>query len=235
MHREYKVWFSPHLQRPMEFLWFGHYGRPLLVFPTSGGRFFENEDFKLIEALRPKIDAGELQVICVDSIDYESWYNNWAHPSGRAWRHQQYDTYLSQELVPYIQWRAGRGDLAVYGASFGAYHGMNFAAKHPDQVSRAVLFSGIYDIHRFVQGYWDDNCYFNCPTAFVPNMHGWALDRLRSVQFVIATGEHDTLVDANRQMIGMLHEKGVPLHAEIWPGQFGHDWPWWRGNLPRFV
>jgi esterase/lipase superfamily enzyme len=235
VHREYKVWFSPILQRPMEFLWFGHYGRPLLVFPTSGGRFYENEDFQLIDSLRDKIDGGELQVICVDSIDNESWQCGWAHPSGRAWRHTQFDQYLSNELVPYIQWRAGRNDLIVYGASFGAYHAANFAARHPDQVARAVLFSGIYDIHRFLDGYWDDNCYFNCPTAYLPNMDGYWSDRMRRVDWIVATGEHDSLVNENRHFAGMLAGKGIPVHLEIWPGQFGHDWPWWRGNLRRFV
>lgn len=235
MHREYRVWFSPHLQRPMELLWFGHYGRPLLVFPTSGGRFYENEDFGLIGALSDKIDRGELQVCCVDSIDKESWYCGWAHPSGRAWRHAQFDMYLASELVPYIHWRAGRGDMIVYGASFGAYHAVNFAAKHPEQLSRVVAFSGIYDIHRFVDGYWDENCYFNCPTAYIPNMDDYWSRKLRHIEWIIATGEHDTLVDANRQMVGILQSKGIPVHSEFWPGQFGHDWPWWREHLRRFA
>ena len=69
------------------------------------------------------------------------------HPAVRAARHAQYDAYLRHELVPYIFNRAQRGDLAVYGASFGAYHAANFAARYPDVVSRAICFSGIYDIH----------------------------------------------------------------------------------------
>lgn len=235
MHREYHVWQSSRLGRPMEFLWFGRHGRPLLMFPTSGGRFFENEDFGLVGTLRDKIDGGQLQVICVDGIDYESWFCKWAHPSGRAYRHVQFDDYLRHEMVPYVQWRTHRNDLIVYGASFGAYHAANFAAKHPDVVGRAILFSGIYDIGRFSDGYWDDNWYFNNPTSFIANMDGYHASRLRSVEWIIATGEYDHLVDANRHFAGMLHGKGVPAHLEIWGGQFGHDWPWWREHVRRFV
>lgn len=219
----------------MEFLWYGWSGRPVLMFPTSGARFTENEDFGLVGSLADKVERGEIQIICVDSIDNESWYNKWAHPSGRAQRHDQYDRYLRWELVPYIFHRAARGDLAVYGASFGAYHAANFAARHPEAVNRAICFSGLYDIHQFLDGYWDDTCYFHCPTAYIPNMDGENVDRLSRVGWVIATGEHDSLVNENRGFASLLGSKGIPHHAEFWPGVFGHDWPWWKEHLRRFV
>ena len=124
------------------------------------------------DSLADKVDGGEIQLVLVDTVNDESWYNRSVHPAVRAARHAQYDAYLRHELVPYIFNRAQRGDLAVYGASFGAYHAANFAARYPDVVSRAICFSGIYDIHAQLDGYWDENCYFNCPTAYIPNMDG---------------------------------------------------------------
>ncbi len=235
MHREYGKWWSPSLDRDMEFLWFGWSGRPLMLFPTSGGRFTENEDFGLTGSLADKVDNGEVQLICVDSIDNESWFNKGIHPAARVWRHAQFDHYLRHEMVPHIQHRAARGDLMVYGASWGAYHASNFAARHPDVVSRAICFSGKYDIHDSLDGYWDDHCYFQCPTAFIPNLDHEGAARLAHVEWVVATGEHDSLIQDNRHFAWLLGSKGVPLHAEFWPDQFGHDWPWWRGNLRRFV
>jgi esterase/lipase superfamily enzyme len=235
MYREYGQWFSPSLGRGMEFLWFGQFGRPLVLFPTSGGRFYENEDFGLTEALADKVDRGEIQLVCVDSVDSESWYNRGVHPAVRAARHAQYDAYLRNEMVPYVFNRAQRGDLAVYGASFGAYHAANFAARYPDAVSRTICFSGLYDVHQFLDGYWDENCYFNCPTAYIPNMNGEWVGKLSRVGWVIATGEHDTLVQTNRDFSQLLWSKGIPNHSEFWGGQFGHDWPWWREHLRRFV
>lgn len=235
MFRDYGRWFSPSLGRDMEFLWFGKFGRPVMIFPTSGGRFYENEDFQLTASLADKVDRGEIQLLCVDSVDYESWYNRGVHPAVRAARHVQYDAYLRNEMVPYVFNRAQRGDLAVYGASFGAYHAANFAAKYPDVVNRAICFSGIFDIHSFTNGYWDDNCYFNCPTAYIPNMDGEWAGKLARIGWVIATGEYDTLVQRNRDFSQLLWSKGVAHHAEFWPGAFGHDWPWWRENLRRFL
>ena len=52
MHREHRQWHSPALGRTMELLVFGHAGTPLITFPSSMGRFYEWEDFGMIEALR---------------------------------------------------------------------------------------------------------------------------------------------------------------------------------------
>lgn len=235
MYREYVKWWSPSLGREMEFLWFGKFGRPVLLFPTSSGSYKENEDFHLTGSLEDKVNNGEIQLISVDAVNNESWYNKNVHPAVRAARHAQYDQYLRHELVPYIFNRAQRGDLVVYGASFGAYHASNFATRYPDVVSRAICFSGVYDIHSFLDGYWDDNCYFNCPVSNIPNMDAEWAGKLARVNWVIATGENDSLVQQNRDFSILLWAKGIPNHLEIWPGQFGHDWPWWREHLRRFV
>lgn len=235
MYREYVRWWSPSLGRDMEYLWFGKFGRPVMLFPTSCGRFFEAEDSRLADVLADRVEGGDIQLICVDSIDNESWYNRHTHPGVRAARHAQYDAYLRNELVPYIFNRAQRGDLTVYGASFGAYHAANFAARYPDVVSRAICFSGMYDIHQFLDGYWDEGCYFHCPTAYIANMDGEWVGKLSRIGWVIATGEYDTLVQGTRDFSALLGWKGIPNHCEIWGGVFGHDWPWWRENLRRFV
>ncbi|HMF09892.1 MAG TPA: esterase, partial [Thermoanaerobaculia bacterium] len=74
MNREYHSWDSPILGRKMELLWFGHAGRPMIWFPTSKGRFYQNEDFGLVAAVGDHLDAGRLQIACVDSVDAESFY-----------------------------------------------------------------------------------------------------------------------------------------------------------------
>ena len=235
MYREYGKWWSTSLGRDMEFLWFGKFGRPVILFPTSAGRFYENDDFHLTGALADKVDRGEIQLILPDTVNMESWYNRGVHPAIRAARHAQYDAYLRHELVPYIFNRAQRGDLVVYGASFGAYHAANFAARYPEIVSRAICFSGVFDIPSQLDGYWDDTCYFHCPTAYVPNMDGEWVSKVARVQWVVATGEYDTIVNKTREFSGLLWSKGVSHHFEIWGGVFGHDWPWWREHLRRFV
>src|ERR1700682_2601784 len=100
MHREYHKWYSPHLNREMELLLFGTGGRPVIAFPTSMGRFYQNEDFSLIGTLAEKFDSGSLQMVCVDAVDGESWYNRGISPHDRAQRHIQYEQYLIHEVIP---------------------------------------------------------------------------------------------------------------------------------------
>src|SRR5215472_12891827 len=122
MNREYHKWFSPRLQREMELLVFGHGGTPMIVFPTSMGRFFDYENRRMIDAVAGKYENGELQAFCVDSVDSESWYNKAAHPAARAARHVEYDQYLVDELLPFIRARNVSAGVAVTGCSFGGYH-----------------------------------------------------------------------------------------------------------------
>ena len=235
MQRAYEVWQSDRLGRQMEFLWFGTTGFPIILFPTSMGKYVQYEDMGLVARLAHKVDEGLIQLICVDSVDAESWYNENVPPALRGVRHAQYDAYLRYELIPYIQTRAQRPDLGVFGCSFGAYHAANLAGRYPGIVTKAVCFSGLYDIHRFLDGYWDDTDYYNCPTAYIPNMDAEWTNRLSGITWVIATGEYDSLVEPNRSFGALLSAKGIPNHTEIWPGVFGHDWPFWNDNVGRFI
>ncbi|HZM70786.1 MAG TPA: alpha/beta hydrolase-fold protein [Candidatus Cryosericum sp.] len=235
MHKERHEWHSPALGRPMSLLWYGHWGRPILAFPTSQGHANQNEDFGLIGGLGDKIDRGDIQVCCVDAVDEEALYNRTARPADRVRRQDAYDRYLAEEAIPFIQRKAERPDLVVYGASFGGYHAVNLALRHPALASRVVAFSGLFDIHRFLDGYWDDLCYFHCPSAYVTNYPSEWIDRVSRVGMVLATGEQDQLVPETRRFADLLRGKGVPVHSEIWPGVSGHDWPFWIEHLRRFV
>jgi len=235
MQRTYEKWFSPALERQMELLRFGHAGYPVVAFPTSLGRFFQYEDAGLVGRLEEKIERGELQLVCVDSVDAESWYNDFAPPIARGRRHEQYDGYVRGEVVPYAQQCGNRHDVGVFGCSFGAYHAANFAGRHPEVVSKAVCFSGVYDVGRFTDGYWDDTDYFNSPVAYIANMDASWLARLRVIDWVIATGEYDALVNDNRNFAAVLTRQGIPNHTEIWPGVNGHDWEFWNDAVVRLL
>lgn len=235
MHREYVFWDSPTLGRKMELLRFGHAGRPMLWFPTSKGRFYQHEDFGLIGAVADLIDGGAIQVTCVDSVDEESFYAAHRHPAERLVRHDQYDRYLSAEVLPWFRGRAGGAKVATLGASFGAYHAVNFGFRHPDVVDKVVGFSGKYDIHSFLDGYWDDTAYFHCPTAYVPNMGPDWVERLSRLDICIVTGETDNILEGSKQLIGILQAKGIPHRGHIWGAPYGHDWPWWKVQIRHYV
>ena len=235
MRRDYVKWYSPSLHRDMELLAFGHAGFPIVVFPTSGGRFCEYEDRGMVRALAPKIDRGELQVICVDSVDQDSWYNKRASPRDRLNRQNAFDAYLALELAPFVRNRTGWGQMGTTGCSFGGYHAINFALRHPDIVTYAVSMSGAFNIPaKFLDGFYNQDAYLNSPLDYLPRLDDpWFLARIRSGYYVLVVGNEDPLFDQNVKLAHAFGTKGIPHVLDVWQG-FGHDWPWWHKMAHKF-
>ena len=54
MQERYIKWWTPYLSREFEMLVFGNGGGlPLIIFPTSFGRYHQNKDFGLIVSFAP--------------------------------------------------------------------------------------------------------------------------------------------------------------------------------------
>ena len=235
MNREYHKWYSPALGKDMELLVFGHSGARVLVFPTSKGRYYEWEDRGMMNTLGEHLEKGWLQMYCVDSVDAESWYARWRHPGERAWRHMQYEQYLLQEVLP-LSWQKNQNPfLITTGASFGAYHAVNFALRHPGLVGRTLGMSGIYEVDLWTDGYSDDNVYYNNPNAYIPNEHDWGrLDALQRMDIILVTGADDPLRSSTEEISAVLWRKGIGNALRVWDG-WAHDWPWWKDMLVRYV
>lgn len=235
MHREYHAWHSPSLNRHMEMLIFGHAGARILVFPTSQGKYYEWEDRGMMGALHHHINNGWIQLYCVDSVDAESWYCNWAHPGGRAYRHHQYDQYLLNEVLPLSNQKNANPFLMTLGASFGAYHAMNFGLKHADKVDRIIALSGLYDIRGFTDGYSDDFVYFNNPMQYIQHENEWhRLKQLQHLDIIMATGREDRLIGSARALSGLLWGKGIGNALREWDG-WSHDWQYWEKMLLLYL
>jgi esterase/lipase superfamily enzyme len=219
----------------MELLVFGHGGARVLVFPTSMGRFYEWEDRGMLAALGGHLVNGWLQLICVDSVDSESWYADWAHPAQRAARHAQYERYLLEEVLPFSTNRNPDPYLIATGASFGAYHAANLAFRHPSLVGRVLGLSGLYDVGRFTGGYVDDTVYFYNPALYLPDEHDpGRLEQLRRLDIIFAIGREDPNYAANRWLSDVLWSKGIWHALRVWDG-WCHDWPWWHQMLTMYI
>ncbi len=223
MHRSYHRWYSRALDRDMEMLLFGHAGAPVVVFPTSRGKYYEFEDRGMVAALGQHLEEGWIQLICIDSVDAESWYCEWAHPAGRVYRHLQYEGYILGEVVPAIRQLNGNPFWMTTGCSFGAYHAINFGLRHPDLIRRSIGLSGLYDIRSFVGGHYDDNVYFNNPVDFTANLHDpMQIGMLKAQDIIIVTGQDDKNRPSNEQLSGNLWRAGVGNALRIWDG-WSHD------------
>lgn len=235
MHRSHHQWVSPILNRNMELLVFGHSGAPMIVFPTSQGRFFEYEDRGMVSALADPLERGLLQLICVDSVDSESWYCSWAQPSGRIARHIQYDQYILNEVAPFVR-QDNRNDFwMTTGCSFGAYHAINFGLRHPDLIRRSIGLSGLYDMRSFMDGYYNQDFYFNNPIDYTANLHDADLiQRLRQQDIILALGAEDTARWSNDKLSINLWRAGIGNALRIWDG-WAHDWPFWDKMIRIYI
>ena len=215
---------------------FGHDGLPVMVFPTSCGRYYEFEDRGMVSAIAGKIDAGEVQLFCVDSVDAESWYNQDVAPRWRIARHMQYEEYIMREVIPLVRKMNQNPLLAAIGCSFGAYHVANLSFRHPDVFTGFLTMGGAFDVSNFLRGYYDQDCYFNLPTHYLPNITDpWYLDRYRSNTYVLAIGEHDMCWNANERMADVLRAKDIPFRMDVWGHGSFHDWPYWQKMIQRYL
>jgi len=235
MNREYHKWFSHRLGRDMELLVFGHAGAKVLVFPTRGGRFYEYEHLRITETLRHKIGHGQFQLYCVDSIDSESFYCWWAHPSGRINRHIQYEEYILNEVFPFMQNKNSHECTISHGLSLGAYHAANIAFKHPHLFRKLAAFSGRYDLTlsvdnfcNLLDGYYDENVYYNMPAHYLPQLEcNRRLHLLRQMDIVLTIGNAAPLLDNNIQLSNILNSKGISHNLYIWSDR-AHSGHYWR-------
>ena len=234
MHREHHRWHSPSLGRDMDLLVFGHAGARVLVFPTSMGRYYEWEDRRMTEVLGDHLRNGWLQLYCVDSVDEESWYARRKHPADRARRHQQFEDYVLNEVLPLSRQKNPNPFLMATGASFGAYHAVDIAFRHPHLFGRVLGMSGLYDISQFADGHMDANVYGHNPSHFVQHLGHEHLEGLRRMDIILATGREDANVSNVEYLSRALWEKGVGNALRLWDG-WSHDWPYWERMLRQYI
>lgn len=243
MERLYHRWYSPALGRDMELLVFGHAGDQWLTFPTSQGRFYDWEDNGMIAALSPWLEAGRAQLICVDSIDGESWYAAGRPPGERAARHAAYDRYLEEEVLPLLWWLVPGATIGALGCSFGAYHAANFALRRPEAVPRAIALSGLYDIAHLgavdeepgwpPDGYTDENVAAHDPADYIANPgHEARVEAWRRMDLWLSSGCGDAGAADLRRFSEVLGRRDIP-HSVTWVRGVAHDWPSWRELLVR--
>jgi len=221
----------------MEMLVYGTGGKPVMVFPSQEGRFFDYENFGMIDTIAQFILAGKIHVYCVDSMDHQSWFSN-QPPADRAKRANDYDWAIRNEIVPHIfeDGHAGAGIL-THGCSFGAYHAANFALRHPDVFDSGIALSGCYNIDFAVGGHSNGDIYAHNPMYYSSAMSDKAKKQLLQNLLVICSGQ-GAWEEWNGEAITMcnnLRQAGLPVMLDLWGYDVNHDWPWWKKMIVYFL
>lgn len=239
MKREIHGWHSPALNKHMEIAVYGHYGFALLLLPTAAADYLEYERFLMIDAIQHQIISGKVKVFSINSINAESWLNPRMHPRHKAIRHQQFNNYVYNEVVPFIRNMTSHDTrIITCGASLGALHGANLFFRRPDLIAGTIAMSGDYDLSTYTGGYHDEDVYFNSPVQYLPNLNdAHYLPLLQSgkpIHIVTGSGAWER-PDASRRFSSILHSKGIPHELDIWGADMPHDWPTWRAMLPHYL
>lgn len=239
MTRNLTSWYSPRLQKEMPIAVYGNYGFALLLVPTAAADYLEYERFGLIDALQPFIDGGKVKVFSINSINNESWMNNEMDPKHKIIRHQQFNSYVYEEVIPFIKTHTSyQTPVIICGASFGALHSMNLFLKRPDLIAGVIAMSGVYDLTEYTKGYYDEDVYFNSPQHYMPNLNDHALlEEIRNASHLhifSGSGEYED-PNASRSFAGILYSKGINYELDIWGSEWKHDWETWRKVLPHYL
>lgn len=248
MEIRYFKHYSRNLDRDMEFKVYGHAGRPVLFIPCEGGRFYDYEDFGMIDHWAQWIEEGRCCIYTMDSIDHETYLSK-DDPGHRSWRHEEWYNYIVEELVPYIRLLSQEGNgydqgIMTFGCSMGAMHSANLFFRRPDLFNGVFALSGVYDSKMYFGDYMDDVLYRNTPTEYLRNLpedHYYKrMYNNRRMLFVSGQGpweeaSHNSL----RYLEYILRDRGIHAQTEYWGSDVSHDWYWWHKMVelyaPRFL
>lgn len=239
MHIEYHKRYSGVLGRDMETKLYGEHGPVFLVFPTSGGRFYEYEDFGMIEAVAPFIEAGRARFFALDSLDNETWLNSKIPHPEKVRGHNRYESYVVEEALPLVWELCGQTPLFTTGCSLGAYHAADFVLRRPELFAGALCLSGVYSLKFALGDYMDAAAYYHSPLNYLPGLlDPRILADMRKLALVLCVGQgayEEECLAETLALSSMLRDKAVPHTLDVWGFDVNHDWPWWRKMAPHFL
>lgn len=177
-------------------------------------------------------DMYNIMIVCPDGA-VGSWY--WDSPVDPQF---QYETYVSKELVSFIDSkyktikdRRGRG---ITGLSMGGHGGLYLGIRHQDVFGTAGSMSGGVDIRPFPNNWdmakrlgkyaeqperWEKNTVINQLHLLSPN----------SLALIIDCGTEDFFFKVNENLHQQLLYRNIPHDYITRPG--GHNWPYWNNAI----
>ncbi|KAA6337337.1 hypothetical protein EZS27_014581 [termite gut metagenome] len=237
--------YSDKLGRQMEYKVYGYKGKPVLVFPTSKGRFYQYEDFGMINVLSGFINDGKIQLWTVDGIDGETFFSDSWDKIARIKRHEQYFNYINEEFIPSILQKSKENNggqeqqLLLTGCSMGAYHSANFYFRYPRLVDTVIALSGVYSTNYFFGDYKPTEIYLNSPTDYLKgDQDSYYIDKFRNSKLIFCCGHgayEESMLNETYALKSVLETRGIPAWFDFWGADSKHDWDWWQKQIVYFM
>ncbi|NJL28170.1 MAG: esterase [Thermoanaerobaculia bacterium] len=234
MKRQHVMIDSPSMGRKVHVWAYGHWGAPVLVFPTAAGFAHEWERQGMVETLAPLIYGGKIKLYCPESNVAEAWTRRDSDPEWRIQRHKAYEEFVVSTLVAAIRadCNSPQIKIATTGASLGAFYAANIALKYPETFHYALCMSGRYEMSHFADGHDSLDVYFNNPLAYVGRLNGESLERIRrNTHLTLVCGQgmwEEGCIEETHALANLLAAKEISHHRDIWGHDVSHDWIWWK-------
>lgn len=236
MKKETRQWRSPSLGKDMEVTIYGSEGTPIIGLPTRGAYCGQWQKFGMVDGISYQLENGFNQLFCLSTVDEESFLNEDASPKQRITRQKQYESYLVEEVVPFIQEESTIDFIIIAGVDLGGYHAITTALKHPDAFGKAIGISGIYDINIYMDDYYSDEVYYNNPMDFVPNLNDRAtLNKIHNVDFRLVSYDTDNRKEDAQRMSDVMRMKFIEHELDIWGSEDQEEWDLWPQMLKTHI
>jgi esterase/lipase superfamily enzyme len=219
---------------------FGEMGRPLVVFPSNAGVAHEWRHGGMIDALGPLLAAGRVKIYCPETNVSKSFSGS-GSVDHRMAQHRAYERFVVNTLVPFIRedCKMPRVRMVAAGCSVGALYSSIFTLKYPEVFKQALCLSGKYRTSSFFDGESNEDLYLSDPFAFLPNLHGNGLDRVRRhahLTLVVGRAPNEGGCLPETVHFGsLLEQKGIPHHVALWGTDASHSYPWWQKQALHYL
>lgn len=231
--------YSTNLEEEVEIILHGHFGFNILLFPTYTDSAQENTEQGLIDSVSQYLKKGKCRIFSVTGGMLKSWLNQDIQPIDRSKMMFKYNNFIIDELVPLIfQVSGGPSPIVLAGANLGAFMAANTFLRRPDIFYGVVAMSGTYNIKHYSLDYFDDNCYYNSPVHYLPNLNeSYWLSYLKTKRhfYIMSGSASDEFPDNSTGLSAILKEKGIPHNLDIWGNEYGHNFETWKAMLNNIL
>lgn len=235
MKEFYHKWYSQYIGRDFEMLVFGYSGQPVILFPPDKCRYYECKDRGMINSAAELINTGQIKIYCPDTFDSESWYNYDILPEDRVKFHHAFEQMILNDVINFAKYETEHESVIAAGSALGGYHALNIALKHPNNFHGVIALGGKFDIKRFLHGFYNDECYFNNPVDYLPDLEDERiLNSLQNTNFIFGIGEYDSSLDENKYLYELISTKNLHVELDIKPN-CNHDWSTWNEMFPKYI
>jgi esterase/lipase superfamily enzyme len=227
MQKQAWTWTSPRLPQPAHLVRWGHFGTPVLIFPTAGGDREEIERFHLIDALGELIERGRMKAYSIEGL--------WVRAELCGAESLPYESFVYEEVLPRIRedCQDPRIEPILAGASRGAAVAVGTLCRHPDSFRCAIGISGVYPLAGVGAA---TRCSSPAPLTCLAQLEGATLEQLRRRTVVLGCGAGDyENPEDSRRLSATLAGKGVACRLSLWGPEQDHTWSTWREQLPRLL